>query len=51
MKCYMRILHMRWQEKITNVEMKRRLEIKRNVDQLVMEEKLNISAGWMITDW
>jgi len=42
MRCYKRILHIRWQQKITNVQIRRRLEIKINVVQLIMEEKLKL---------
>jgi len=42
MRCYRRILHIRGQQKITNVEIRRRLEIKRNVDQLIMDWKLKL---------
>jgi len=49
MKCYRRIIHIHWQQKITNVEIRRRLDIKKNVMQLIMENYLGISAGWMTT--
>jgi len=42
MRCYRRILHIRWQQKITNVEIRRRLEIKRNVVQLIIDRKLKL---------
>jgi len=41
-KCYRRILHIHWQHKITNVEIRQRLDIKKNVMQLIMERKLKL---------
>lgn len=40
-RCYRRILHIRWQQKITNEEVRRRVKCQRNVLQMVMERKLN----------
>ena len=40
MRCYRRILHIRWQQKITNKEVRRRARSKRNIIQIVMERKL-----------
>jgi len=42
MKCYRRILHIHWQQKITNVEIRQRLDINTNVMQLIMERKLKL---------
>ena len=42
MKCYRRILHIRRQQKITNVEIRQRLKVERNVVQLIMEMKLKL---------
>jgi len=51
MRCYRRILHIRGQQKITSVEIRRRLEIKRNVDELIMDWKLKLFGHiWMTTD-
>jgi len=33
MKCYWRILHIHWQQKITNVEIRQRLDIKKNMER------------------
>jgi len=41
MRCYRRILHIRWQQKITNAEVRRRVKCKRNILQTVTERKLN----------
>ena len=42
MKCYRRILHIRWQQRITNVEVRRRVGNSRNIIQLIMERKLSL---------
>jgi len=42
MRCYGRILHIRWQQMITNEEARRRMKCQRNVLQMVMERKLNL---------
>jgi len=42
MKFYRRTLHIHWQQKITNVEIRQRLAIKKNVMQLIMERKLKL---------
>ena len=42
MKCYRRILHIRWQQRITNVEVRRRIGNNRNIIQLIMKRKLNL---------
>jgi len=42
MKCYRRTLHIHWQQKITNIEIRQRLGIKKNVMQLIMERKLKL---------
>jgi hypothetical protein len=42
MRCYRRILHIWWQQKITNEEVRRRTRRKQNVVQTVMERKLNL---------
>jgi len=55
MRCYRRILHIRWQQKITNEEVWRRVKCKRNIIQTVIERKLNffghISAEWIAHGW
>jgi len=40
MRCYKRILHIRWQQMITIEEVQRRMKYQRNVLQMVMERKL-----------
>ena len=42
MKCYRRILQVCWQQRITNVEIRRRVGNKKNIVQLIMERKLNL---------
>ncbi|XP_016299301.1 uncharacterized protein LOC107656114 [Sinocyclocheilus anshuiensis] len=42
MKCYRRILHIHWHQKITNVEVQRRVGNTRNIVQLIMERKLSL---------
>jgi hypothetical protein len=42
MKCYRRILHVRWQQRIKNVEIRRRVGNNKNIVQLIMERKLNL---------
>ncbi len=42
MKCYRRILHIHWHQKITNVEVRRRVGNTRNIVQHIMERKLNL---------
>ena len=42
MKCYRRILKIRRQQKITNVEVRSRVGTTRNIIQLIMERKLNL---------
>jgi len=42
MKCYRRILPIHWQQKITNVEIRQRLDIKKTGMQLIMERKLKL---------
>ncbi len=39
MRCYRRILHIRWQQKIRNVEVRKRMQSNRNMAQVVMERK------------
>jgi hypothetical protein len=41
MKCYRRILHIRWQQKIANEEVQKRVECKHNIIQTVIERILN----------
>ena len=41
MRCYRRILHIRWQQKITNKEVRERVGNTKNIKQLIMERKLN----------
>jgi len=53
-KCYRRILHIHWQQKITTVEIRHRLDNKKNVMQLITERKLKLfghicTAGWRTT--
>ena len=42
MKCYRRILPKNWQQKITNIEIRQRFEIKRNVVQMIMKRELKL---------
>ena len=42
MKCYRRILHIRWQQRITNLEVRRRVGNSSNIIQLIMERKLGL---------
>ena len=42
MRCYRRILHIWWQQKITNEEVRRRTRRKQNIVQTVMKRKLNL---------
>jgi len=51
MKCYRRILHIHWQQKITNVEIRQWLNIKKNVMQLIMERKLKIIWAYLQVGW
>ncbi len=41
-KCYRRILHIHWHQKITNGEVRRRVGNTRNIVQLIMEMKLSL---------
>ncbi len=41
-KCYRSILHIHWHQKITNVEVRRRVGNTRNIVQLIMERKLSL---------
>ena len=42
MKCYRRILHIRWQQRITNEAIRLQLGITKNVVDLIMERKLSL---------
>ena len=42
MKCYRRILKIRWQQKTTNTEVRSRVGSTRDIIQLIMERKLNL---------
>ena len=42
MYCYRRILHLSWTEKVTNVEVRKRLKIREDLMQAVMRRKLNL---------
>jgi len=42
MRCYPRILNVRWQQKITNEEIRKRLGSKGNIIQRIKESKLNL---------
>ena len=42
MRCYRRILHIWWQQKITNEEVRRRTGRKQIIVQTVMKRKLNL---------
>ena len=43
MKCYRRILRIRWEQKITNEEARRRVRCSRkNIIQQIIERKLNL---------
>lgn len=41
MRCYRRTLRIRWQQKITNKEVRKRVKNTRNIIQQIMERKLN----------
>jgi hypothetical protein len=42
MKCFRRILHIRWEQKITNTEVRRRVKAQENIFQRFMRRKLNL---------
>jgi len=42
MYCYRRILHLRWTQKVTNIEVRRRLDVKTNLMQAVIRRKLSL---------
>jgi len=42
MKCYRRILHIHWQQKIMNVEIRQRLDNKKNAIQMIMKRKFKL---------
>src|SRR6218665_3654495 len=42
MRCYRRILNVRWQQKIMNEEIRKRMGSKRNILQRIKEKKLNL---------
>jgi hypothetical protein len=42
MRCYRRILHIRWQQRTTNVEVRRRAGNTKNIVQIIMERKLSL---------
>jgi len=42
MKCYRRILRIRWQQKITNIEVRRRMKVTTNVMQEVIKRKMTM---------
>src|SRR6218665_2726719 len=42
MRCYRRILNVRWQQKIMNEEIRKRMGSKRNILQRIKERKLNL---------
>jgi hypothetical protein len=41
MRCYRRILRIRWEQKITNKEVREKVESNKNIEQVIMERKLN----------
>jgi len=49
MRCYRRILHIRWQQMIRNEEIRIRMKCQWNVLQMVIEKKLNLFGHicWM----
>jgi len=52
MKCLRRILNIRWQQRIKNKEIMKRISISDNIVQRMMEWKLNFSGHicWMLYD-
>ena len=42
MRCYRRILNVRWHKKITNEEIRKRMGSQRNIIQIIKERKLNL---------
>ena len=42
MKCYRRIMRIRWEQKITNEDVRRRVRCRKNIVQQIMEWKLNL---------
>ena len=42
MKCYKSILPIHWQQKITNSQIRHRLDVKKNVVQMIMERKIKL---------
>jgi hypothetical protein len=42
MYCYRRILHLNWKQKITNIEVRKRLNIKEDLMQAIMKRKLGM---------
>ena len=42
MRCYRRILHIYWQQKISNTEVRRRVGSTKNIVQVIMERKLRL---------
>ena len=47
---YRRILHIHWQQNITKLEIRQRLDIKKNVVQMIMKRKLNYSGIYYLQD-
>ena len=42
MRCYRWILNIKWHEKVTNKEIRRQLEVKRSIMQIIIERKLGL---------
>ena len=42
MRCYQRVLNVRWQQKIMNEEIRKRMGSKRNIVQRIKERKFNL---------
>ena len=42
MKCYRRLLNIRWQLKVTNKEIRRRVQATKDIVQVLIERKMNL---------
>jgi len=42
MKCYRRILHIQWQQKVTNKEIRSKVRTMKNIVGIILERKLNL---------
>jgi len=48
MYCYRRILHLNWTMKVTNKEVRKRLNIKADLVQTVMKRKLGLFGTYLL---